>query len=74
MDLDGAVRAVWTRQLKKLPLEMAIERLHYKIIAATIRDKGTRAMIIPKHLINKIEEELWEIKSRRLSRSRDRPR
>lgn len=51
ISFDGAVRAFWVRKLKHLSLERAIEKKHYEITAAMIKDEKMRSMGIPKWLV-----------------------
>lgn len=52
MKIDIAYEKTWLRALKKLPLEMAIERKYYEITAAMIRDEALRSLFVPKWMIS----------------------
>ena len=49
-------KKIWSRALKELPLEMAIERKYHEITAAMIKDEELRSLFVPKWLIGKRRE------------------
>lgn len=64
--LTKAIRAIWARELKKEPLERAIERERYVRIAALIRYKKDSEFFVPRRL--RKDKSFWdEVKRRKKS-------
>ncbi len=50
---DKAVKMLWIRELKYLPIEIAIEKKRHEITAAMIRDENLRSLFVPEWMIGK---------------------